>query len=123
MSAKTKKITKHQFDFFQDCCYEYIEKFGCKQYEVEIKKAKLDGQCARVKVSQGGAWANIEINQDMTIPVGQTINEYLRVTALHECLHILLSNYRMLSECRFNVDGEDVSSEEEKIIRVLEKLL
>lgn len=118
---KDKTLSPAQIEEFKEWCTYYISELGLRRYRVDIKSADIDA-CASVVCSQEGAWATITVNKKLE-PENGDMSETLRLCALHECLHLLLSHYKYLADSRYGVCADDMTTEEEKIIAVLERII
>ena len=121
-NKKDRKITKAEFECFEKWVKHYADLLGLKRFEIKIKRVPKDSFWALVKCDPEFAKADIELNEIIE-PHDKDIKKQFRNTALHECIHILLSQLRYFSDKRFDVNEDDSKAEEEKVVQTLTKTI
>jgi len=115
------KTTKKDFERFKDAFNKCIEAYGLLSWEIIFRHEKIEDAYASVSVDTRGQLAIV------CLSLGWPDNEddgwgSHEATARHEAIHLLLANLTYLAHNRY-VNSREVDVEEERMVRVLEKLL
>lgn len=112
------KTSKKQFERFKKSFNKWVIKFGLLDYHIEFFHRHLDERAyARINACPGSCVASVEYNKE--IPDCSSF-ESPEVTAKHEAIHLLIARLSILTSDEVLAQ---VTVENERITRVLEKLL
>lgn len=92
----------------------YCVMLGLTGYDIQVLLMEDDGFHAAVEADPDNYVATFYYNP--------YVDETPEDTALHEVLHLFMARYRSLANYRF-ISERDVDSEEEKIVRTLNKVI
>ena len=89
-SDKTYKTTAKHFAIFKAQVQKELERFGIKNFSVDIAHEQIDGPetFANITWEQQNRWAKIMLNTEWNEEVTE---EQVRLSAFHEVLELLLS--------------------------------
>ena len=113
------KTTKSQFNEFKQEFLRYVELLGLKDWKIYFRHEDIDG-FAQIIRNANESIATVSFCSELNREDMQDLD--IKMNAKHEAIHLLLSRYNFIASCRFVNDGE-VSAEEERIVRILEKVL
>lgn len=116
--CKLQKTTKRQYKLFKRTFVQWQFLFGLQEYAVYFDHCPMD-TCATCSTDAHNCVATVKFTD--RVPEGEA-GEWVEDTAKHEALHLLLARYRHVAESRY-IDGDAIEHEEERVVRLLEKLL
>lgn len=114
------KTTKKDFELFKQCCQEWQNKLGIKDWSIHYDHADADEAYARTFWKTSERIATIVFGtvwDDMRKKTDEEINRL----ALHECLHIVMAPLGSEAMARFTTQ-DAIDTAEHSIIRQLENL-
>jgi len=115
------KTTQKDFRIFKATFNQCVEAYGLKGWQITFKHEDLEGKFACIRRHMEGRHATVSLatvwpsNEDD----GWEGPEY---SGRHEAIHLLLARLTYLAGSRF-LDPYELDNEEERLVRVLEKLL
>lgn len=108
-------MTTKQFEAFKKEFWAWQKCWGLQAYDIQFEQKPLDGTWAEISADPENYVGLLTISGN-----GKWTPNDIKQTACHESLHLLLNRYNHLAHSRFLKDCE-MCSEEEKIVRVLER--
>ncbi len=115
-----KKTSKASFNKFKKEFLWWMGKLDLNGYEVYFDHIPIKGSYATISINEPGKVATVSYSSLME-KVDYESDDPER-SAKHEAIHLLLHRLKYLGEERF-VGSEEMEHENERIIRVLEKIL
>lgn len=123
MSSKTVVLTQEDFEQFVRYCESTLRILNLQNWSVIYNFYKLEdcyGQCI---TDQIGRVATIVLSKEWeNIPIYVDKDKQLKLTAVHECLELLVSPLDCMARSR-SFDPDEYGKEKHSIIRVLEKII
>ena len=116
----SRKTTKAEYERFKRTFKQWQLVLGVPEYEVYFELCDTEGACASCTPNPEGCTCQVKVSK--VTPMGEEPGEWAEDTARHEALHLFFAEYRHLAESRF-CDENEIAREEERIVRILEKLL
>ena len=116
------RTTKEDFKYYIKCCQNYIKKLELNNWEVYYIHENLGIHEAEITPIYTSRVAHIRLSTEMSDNNGMTKKQYIKITALEEVLHLLLSNLFHYAQGR-NYNDEIYRAEEHNIIHKLQKVL
>jgi hypothetical protein len=116
---KEYKVTAKDVAYFRQRCRHWLKVLSLGDWRVDIYSEKLEGMSAGVELWWDSHAAHIKLN---SVLGNQPDRAFLDRVALHESIHVLLSDYSELCKRRFTSEHE-VSKIEHILIRRLETAL
>lgn len=113
-TSKEYEAFKDEFEFWQDA-------LGLNEYGVNFVVDDLDGAYAVISRDAQGCSATVRFCKFVPDNWKMDENE-ARLSGKHECLHLFLGRLWDLAHTRHTTEAE-IDHEEERIVRVLEKIL
>jgi len=104
------KTTKKQFAEFEEACHKWIDFFGLKDWEVDIKHSRLPDEDTNSQVTRDydAKYACVIFNTDLG---NKFKDDDFKKVAFHEICHILLGELGDLAGRRFITPDELVNQE------------
>ncbi len=115
------KIPKAEFARFKKKFLEMQDILGLRGYKVYFEFGSLKDSHAMITINQTGAVCSVTYNNE-TLENNSVDRPSPEECATHETIHLLISKLSWLGRERYLNCGE-IHSEEESIVRVLEKIL
>ena len=115
------KTTKKDFKRFCSEFLRWVELFGLKDYRLLFHHKQLEDSFAEIHRDDPGKIVDIYFSKEIPeISVSGYISPEHH--AKHEAIHLLLSRLGYLADRRY-LNYADVKEEQERIVRILEKIL
>ena len=111
------KTSKAEFNEFKKAFLEYVELFSLKGYRIIFEHVELKDEYAQINRDHDGRVVVVKFNLRKYVDMGSPTDE-----ARHEAIHLLLTGLHYWASCRY-VLPDQINNEEEKIVRVLEKVI
>jgi len=105
------------FILFKSECQRWIDYFGLKEFAVHYSYESLKDAFARITYDVPSRTCVCKLNSDTD--EANTNGRDIPKHAFHEVVHLLIAKLVNCAECRY-VSYEEISAEEESIIRILE---
>lgn len=121
MAGKANKTTAEHFGWFKDAVNRWQKELGLTDWNIQLRHEALESALATTYANNAGAVATIALNtswNELDIPTKERIER----VALHEVIHVLLSDLSYLAECRYT-SKEEIDVAEHKTVRRLEQVL
>ena len=115
------KTTKQHFELYKKTCLELMDEYKLDDYDVFFEWVGTGSALATCRVHIHGI-VTFSLNYEITINKEDKINDLIKSAAKHEVIHCLIGRYVSLAEDRFTTEDE-LTVEEEHLVRKLEKLL
>jgi len=122
MSEKESKVivTDQHFEEFKDGFNHYVERFGLKDYKIYFEQVDSDEFYGSIDADPRNGIATIKLCKEID---ARDINDFVPYeTGKHEAIHLLLARIEWIGSCRYVESGE-ISTEVERLVRILEKNL
>ena len=116
------KITKKEFNLFVEECEKWQKYFQLNDWRIDYYFEKLNGATASCYRILEDKVAEITLNTIIGRDDNSTCLSHLKETALHEVLHILLSDITLLAQKRF-ISKDEIDIAEHSLIRKLETII
>jgi hypothetical protein len=117
------KTSAKDFKTFQRWVKTYIKLFGLLQYKICFShKDDMDGSLAEFEINEEQTLVCFSLNKDWS-PNDEVTEAELHRVALHETLHLLLSNLCHQAYDRYSITSTSIDSAEHAIIYRLENCL
>uniref|UniRef100_A0A6M3LNY7 Uncharacterized protein n=1 Tax=viral metagenome TaxID=1070528 RepID=A0A6M3LNY7_9ZZZZ len=119
------KTTQKQFELFKSECQKWIDRFEISHWDIVYEHKAEKGNYANTLRNIESLNAVIGLGEELDIDgldLGISIDDYIKVLAKHEVLHILcgkVSEYGTSREFTFT----DIRRAEEELVRKLEKII
>lgn len=110
-------MTKCHLARFKSQFAEWQNEFSLGEYTVSFKTKKFRDRFAEIEVNADGCIATVYVSESE-----KWTNSLIDTVAKHECIHLLLGRLAELASSRF-INEDELSSEEERVTCILEKLL
>jgi len=121
MTRQKKKTTVKEFKFFQQCCHNIITKLGLTEWSIYYDMITLKDCYASCDIDADNL--NVTINLSKYHHGEEDDSKiFLKKTAIHEVIHILLAKLTKLAGNRY-ITEKELLSEEESIVNILEKII
>lgn len=115
------KTTKADFEEFKKYCLEFQEKFSLTNYKIYFHQVTIKDAFADCSWEKEAAVAVIRLARSWSNERAKTSKE-IKLLALHEILHLLLSEIDDVAYARF-ARSQEIDEAEHGIIRRLEHAL
>lgn|SRR3990167_2151585 len=115
------KPTKKDFDFFKECCLEYIKKYQLNNWTFRFHfegDGKREEQAAYVVRNRENLQADIYLDSRYSF----TDREDIRQSAKHEIIHCLIGELYLLGINR-EMNLDEIDRAEEELVHKLEEFL
>jgi len=116
------KTTNADFVLFQKECQKWIDELGLHEWEIYYMHEDIGDYEAEMTPLYESKVVYIKLNIEISDDVGMTKNQYIKMSALEEVIHVLLSNLWHYAEKR-NFVEEAYRAEEHSVIHRLQKVL
>ena len=113
------KTTKKHFELFKKWFKHYQDKFQLNEYRADFFHEKTGTSRAQIATNQMGKVTRVSFSTKWG--EGKLDEEFIKITAMHECFHLLLSRLRWIAGCRF-IGEEEITEEDERVVRKLENI-
>ena len=108
------KRTRREFEEFKDRFRYWQDKFNLSGYHIYFTFEKAEGEFAGIKRPLGDN--TIVVNFSSEIPDECKEDIDIDNSAKHEAIHLLLHDVSRWAYIRFNVDKDEISLSEEKLV-------
>ena len=115
-----KKTSKANFNRFKREFLWWMDRLDLNGYEVYFEHQPIKGCYAEISINESGKVATVTYSSLME-NIDYDSDDPAR-SAKHEAIHLLLQRLKWLGQERF-VGSEEMEHENERITRVLEKIL
>lgn len=116
------KTTKAHFKLFRDECLYWQKRLGLVNYDIGFKLDALDDSKSEIHRDIVNKVAVVKLDSNWEDDFAPLTNDEIIMTALHEILHLLLTELALLGRSRFCTDY-DLEQAEESVVRTLTKEL
>lgn len=116
------KIPKSHFNRFKKKFVEMQNVLNLRCYHIYFRFEPIKDAYAKLFVDQQGASATVTFSSEEKLKIHLIERPSPEQLALHEITHVFLSKLYYLAEERF-INEEELKIEEEKLVRILEKIL
>lgn len=117
--CKFRKTTKAEFRKFKEVFRVWQQVLGVPEYEIYFEHRRIDA-ISQIERNIKGCTATVVFNNQ----IGQydDVAGWVEATAKHEAIHLFLNRLIYLANSRWSAERE-IDREEERIARILEKLI
>ncbi len=116
-----KKTSKAEFNRFKKEFLRWAELLGLQGYKIYFYHEPLEDEYAEIKISEQGKVADVSLSSKLS-DNEKRMWPGPEVDGRHEAIHLLLNRLTFLGNSRF-VGCSEICHEEEKVVRILEKVL
>ena len=116
-----KKTSKAEFNRFKKEFLRWMEILSIKGFKPYFFHEPLDGNYASITVNESGKACNVSYTSELS-KIDKEQSDGPESHAKHEAIHLFISKIRYLGEERFTASSE-IRNEEERLVRILEKVL
>ena len=111
------KTTEKDFKLFKETFLEYQKKFGLIGYEIHCLHEYTKDAYADIAIDQMAKKGTVRFSTKWTGDI-KLSDERIKRTAMHECLHLLISRLSWLATCRYVAEPEIKEEDEALVIRL-----
>lgn len=123
MTSKTVVLTQEDFEQFVRYCESTLRILNLQNWSVTYNFYKLEDCYGHCIAEQTGRVATIVLSKEWkNIPISVDKDKQLKLTAVHECLELLVSPLDCIAQSR-SFDSDEYEKEKHSVIRVLEKII
>ena len=115
--CERRKVTKGEFSRFKKHFLLWQAKLGVPEYDVVFKQDADDKYFAYIDADSESCTATVSLCKTIKMGAG----EWVKSTARHEALHLLLTRLVDCAKGRF-VSADEIDREYERVVRILEKV-
>jgi len=111
------KVSAEDYSFFCQCCDEFKELFGLKDWNVHYGMTDTCNIAQTIRNARGHV-ASIYLCNEWDDTILALDKLQLRIAAFHEICHVVLARMAACGRARFTTDDELNESEEAAIVRM-----
>ena len=116
------KVTEEHLEYFSQCCDEFIELFGLKDWNIHCSMADTCNIAETVRNVRGHI-ASVFLCKEWDDTVVALDRPRLRSSALHEICHVVLARMSYYGKDRFPAQDAQDEAEEAAIRRIVNAFL
>ena len=118
---KGYEVTDELYDYFISECKNAQQIFGLNGWRLSFKKRKMKMFHAHIAINYVARLATVSINTFIASDSDMPAKKILKQSAVHELAHLLLNEYRVALEYRYERDC--VEGLEHAIVNIFESLV
>ena len=115
------KLNNKHFKLFKDECEKWLKRLELNDYSIFYEFKYLEGRDACNTVTGSIGNATIALSTEIET-FDKKSNDYIKILAKHEVLHVLLGRFGSLAHNRYSREDELID-EEEHLVRKLVNII
>jgi hypothetical protein len=118
-----KRTSKKHFEIFKNECQKWVDKFELNNWDIKYHWKKLEKFDGGENIGVATYSAEVYLDKEIEDEHADTdLTKFVKKTAKHEILHILLKRLAINASARY-INECELTEAEEELVRKLEKII